>query len=173
MYTLSLSYTADRLDYKIPIQTSTPTGYYVPTNNKCYCYPYNYLYVSNNSGNENYYKYEDFTYTVTEAGVVKLVFSIFASIGIGYSAKIVPNGYKNVSFNNTESIPLGKFPVCGWSSDSYTNWLTQNSINEGINIVKTGLNVANPTIQNITTKTQADSIGSGKFTPLSRLNKCS
>lgn len=30
-------------------------------NNKCFCYPYNYLFVSNNIGNNNIYKYENFS----------------------------------------------------------------------------------------------------------------
>lgn len=28
-----------------------------------------------------------------------------------------------------ESIPLAKYPTCSWTSDAYTNWLTQNGIN--------------------------------------------
>lgn len=34
---------------------------YTPKNNKCFCYPYNYLLVTNNIGNQNIYKYEQFS----------------------------------------------------------------------------------------------------------------
>ena len=51
---------ADKKDVYIAMGDYTPTGFYVPFNNKCYCYPYNYLYVTNNSGNENIYRFEDF-----------------------------------------------------------------------------------------------------------------
>lgn len=35
-------------------------GDYTVKNNKCYCFPYNYLMVSNNIGNQNIYKLEEF-----------------------------------------------------------------------------------------------------------------
>ena len=31
-------------------------------------------------------------------------------------------------------MPLGKYPTCEWSSDAFTNWLTQNSVNESVGI---------------------------------------
>ena len=31
--------------------------------------------------------------------------------------------------NDDESLPLAKYPICSWSSDAYTNWLTQNAVN--------------------------------------------
>lgn len=112
VWILSSSVTADKQDFKLPIAHTTPTGYYEPINKKCYCFPYNYLYVTNNSGNDNIYKYEDFTYTVTEGGIEKIVFNIQGCIATGYSCKLVPEGYKNVSFNTSEELALGKFPVC-------------------------------------------------------------
>ena len=36
---------------------------YSPKNNKCFCWPYNYVIASNNMGNENIFKYEDFSDT--------------------------------------------------------------------------------------------------------------
>ena len=32
-------------------------------------------------------------------------------------------------YNEDEALPLGKYPTCSWSSDAFTNWLTQNSVN--------------------------------------------
>lgn len=115
----------------------TPSGHYTPVNNKCYCYPYNYLYVSNNSGNSNIYKYEDFE-MIEEQGIPQILFYVKGAMSIGYDVSLIPTGYKGVSENVNESIPLGKYPVAGWSSDSYTNWLTQNSVNIPLKILGIG-----------------------------------
>lgn len=42
-----------------------------------------------------------------------------------------------MTLNVDESVPLGKYPLCEWSSDAYTNWLTQNSVNAGVSIGNT------------------------------------
>ena len=34
-----------------------------------------------------------------------------------------------ITENIDESLPLAKYPVCAWSAAAYTNWLTQNAIN--------------------------------------------
>lgn len=104
------------------INKRTSFSDYTPKNNKCFIYPYNYLFVSNNNGNNNIYKYEDFD---TE----NCVFENQFSITVGGSGRLVPKDYKGMSLNNDESIALGKYPTCAWSSDAYTNWLTQNSVN--------------------------------------------
>lgn len=41
-----------------------------------------------------------------------------------------------MSTNDDEALALGKYPTCAWSSDAFTNWLTQNSVNLA---VSTGL----------------------------------
>ena len=103
---------------------------FTPKNNKCFCYPYNYLLVTNNSGATNVYKYEEFSSQ-------NCVFENQLAISIGGSARVVPKDYKGATYNYDESIPVGKFPTCGWSSDSYTNWLTQNSVNVAAGIAAT------------------------------------
>lgn len=107
-------------------------------NKKCFCYPYNYLMVSNNVGNQIIYKYEDFTQEYDEAvGENEIGFKIEMAVSVGGSIRLVPKNYKKVSLNYDESIPLGKFPTCGWASDAFTNWLTQNAVNIGTSIVTT------------------------------------
>lgn len=101
-------------------------------NNKCFVYPYNYLLLSNNCGNYNIYKYEDFAED-------NPMFEIEMAVAIGCSCRIIPRGYKNIDYNYNESIPLAKFPTCSWSSDAFTNWLTQNAVNIGTQIVNTGI----------------------------------
>lgn len=110
-----------------------------PKNNKCFVYPYNYMLATNNIGNYNIYKYEDF-YSQNPSFLIEMAVSIGASI------RLVPQNYKNIDKNYDESIPLAKFPICSWSADSFTNWLTQNGVNIGTNILLTaggiGLSVA-------------------------------
>ena len=55
----------------------------------------------------------------------------------GYSAKIRPKYYQGLQYNEDESIGLGKYPSLSWSSDGFTNWMTQNAVNLGINVVNT------------------------------------
>lgn len=96
---------------------------FTPKNNKCFVYPYNYLFASNNIGGKNIYKYEDFTDSNNATFKIQLAF------GIGASGRLLPINYKGQEKADDEAIPLAKYPTCGWSTDSYINWLTQNAIN--------------------------------------------
>ena len=119
-YTMSPSIGADVTDISFAKKSAFTD--YTPKNNKCFCYPYNYLLLSNNAGNQNILKYEDF------AGS-NVTFQIQKAISIGCSIRVVPTNYKGQTIDYDEQIPCAKFPVCGWSADSYINWLTQNSLN--------------------------------------------
>ena len=99
---------------------------YTPKNNKCFVYPYNYLFVSNNQGSNNIYKYENFSSSNCQ-------FSNQLAITIGCSGRLVAKNYKGMDTADDESLPLGKYPTCAWSSDAFTNWLTQNSVNLAVN----------------------------------------
>lgn len=107
---------------------------YTPKNNKLLTYPYNYLYVTNNGGNDTIYKYEDFTNN-------NPAFNIDGIITTGCSIKLYPLNYKrsDTSVWKTKCYNYGmvgnKYPTCSWKSDSYTNWLTQNSVNIAISTV--------------------------------------
>ena len=105
-----------------PIQKLTSFSDYVPKNNKCFVYPYNYLFVSNNQGSQNIFKYEDFS-GETASFLVELVLTI------GVSGRLVPTNYKGMEQADDEALPLAKYPTCSWSSDAFTNWLTQQSVN--------------------------------------------
>ena len=93
--------------------------------------------VSNNVGNTNIYKYENFNPNNLQNTPM---FDLQLSVCVGGSGRLVPRGYKNIDYNYDESLPLGKFPTCSWSSDAFTNWLTQNAVNIGTEIVSTGVN---------------------------------
>lgn len=134
-YTLKYNTTAESFDTTI---TKVNSGLNV-VNNKCYCYPYNYLLVSNNSGTHNIFKYEDFSTS-------NCVFKNQLAMSIGVSGRLVPENYKGMSRADDESLPLGKYPTCGWSADSYTNWLTSQSVNMTSNFLMSTANaITNPT----------------------------
>jgi hypothetical protein len=113
--------------FNTEIDKITSFSDYTPKNNKCFVYPYNYIFLSNNQGSNNIYKYEDFS---TE----KCIFENQFSIAIGGSGRIVPKNYKGMATNDDEALALGKYPTCAWSSDAFTNWLTQNSVNMAVSL---------------------------------------
>lgn len=110
---------------------------YSPKNNKCLTFPYKYLLVTNNNGGEGIYKYEEF-----RSGIE---FEVEGSLTPGCSIRINPFSYKMTSdglkSTNIEGINLGKYPICNWTSDIYTNWLTQNSVNIGLSVASGGLQI--------------------------------
>lgn len=103
---------------------------YVPKNNKLWIGDYNYLLVSNSVGQDYTYKYEDFINNVAR-------FQVVGAVSNGASIKVVPMNYKLLedvageeSLNSyCYGITAPKYPTCAWTTDPYTNWLTQNSIN--------------------------------------------
>ena len=121
----------------------TTVGTYTPKNNKLLCFPYCYLMLTNNNGSSAIYHYEDFGYeTLTPTQVT---FKVKGVVCPGCSIRCYPKSYKNISDNYTIGISCGKFPICSWDTDAYTNWLTQNSVNIGLetatNIVQMGAGV--------------------------------
>ena len=110
------------ISYTISKSKNTGIGGYSPRNNKLKCYPYNYLVVSNNNGSNAIYHYEKFS--GSNCG-----FTVKGALTPGCSIRLTPNNYNGVASNDEESINLGKFPICNFTCDMYTNWLTQNSIN--------------------------------------------
>lgn len=110
------------------INLSRPSGLanYTPKNNKLLTAPYSYFYISNNAGSDVDFRYEDFSNP--SAINFKVKFSVVA----GGSIKAVPQNYLNASGgkdNYNSSVTGGKLPVCAWTTDVYTNWLTQNAVN--------------------------------------------
>lgn len=109
------------------ITMNTTLNGYTPKNNKVKCYPFNYLYITNNTGGDVTYKYEDFTGTPN--------FKVDGTITTGCSIRLYPTNYKKYSNNvwtNSElnfGLTGSKYPSCSWKSDAYTNWLTQNAVN--------------------------------------------
>ena len=104
---------------------------YVPFNKKLLTYPYCYILATNRIGNTCTWRLEDFSNSsigVTYYGVPT----------IGGSIISIPNAYKGVLANWNESLIGAKYPTLGWREDSYTNWLTQNSVNNTVRAVSSG-----------------------------------
>ena len=132
-YTMRYNMTPEK--FNTTINKLTNFNDYSPKNNKCFVYPYNYLFVSNNQGSHNIYKYEDFASD-------SCIFENQFSISIGGSGRILPKNYKGMATNDDEALPLGKYPTCAWSSDAFTNWLTQNSVNMSVSLGLTAGGIA-------------------------------
>lgn len=137
---------------------STLNGY-TPKNNKLFVYPFSYVYLSNNAGIDTTFRYEDFENATPQ-------FYMAGALGQGCNVRLCPVSYKNFT-SDAEVFEYGvsgaKYPVCAWSSDYYTNWLTQNAVNMGLNVaegvVKTGANVSYGNYVGATT-TLLSSVGS-------------
>lgn len=101
---------------------------YTPLNNKLLTYPYSYLLMDNNAGASVVYHYELFNDDGVEKDLCDFV--MYGAVTPGGSIRLIPLRYNGVTGeNNNYGLPGGKFPVCGWQSDYYTNWLTQNALN--------------------------------------------
>jgi hypothetical protein len=97
---------------------------YVPKNNKLFVYPYNYINVSNNAGTTIPYHYEDFDGNIS--------FKVEGVLTPSGSVKASPVNYKHITGSENAydySINGAKYPICAWTTDAYTNWLTQNAVN--------------------------------------------
>ena len=113
-------------DYNKPTTLDT----YNPVNKKLLQFPYCYLSVDPHSGNLYNFNYEDI---YTENGTYYLTCESILSVGC--SVKFGVRLYKSRNLISpsayTYSFTGIKFPTCGWISDAYTNWLTQNAVNLG------------------------------------------
>ena len=110
------------LDITLPAIPSTINGY-TPRNKKLFTYPYRGLVVTNQQGASNILHNEKFDSYGTRR------FRVFGVLTPGCSIRAIPLNYNNIQWNVDEGVNLGKYPICNWKTDVYTNWLTQNSIN--------------------------------------------
>lgn len=111
---------------------------YTPKNNKLFVYPFSYLYITNNTGNDTEFRYEDFVSATPK-------FNIKGALGQGCTTKLIPYDYKKGNDMYEYGMTGAKYPICAWSSDYYTNWMTQNAVNVGLGItsglISTGANL--------------------------------
>lgn len=136
--------------FNISVSKQTTLNGYTPKNNKLKCFPYNYLLVSNNVGQNSILHYEKFSGN-------NATFSVKGVLNPGCSINITPTNYNGCASSDNDAIQLGKFPICNFQNDMYTNWLTQNSINvlgqtitsDDLNIASAGLSALASTVTNV------------------------
>ena len=118
------------------IGTTKPTTLngYNPKNKKLLTFPYQYLLINNNVGGCLTYQYENFS---TNA----INFSVDTTLTPGCSTRVSPEYYKNLDINYNESITISKIPASAWTTDLYTNWMTQNAVNLAISGATAGLEI--------------------------------
>lgn len=120
--------------YMMQFSTGKIDGY-TPRNKKLLAFPFRYLLASNNSGSSIVYKYEKF-YQKSD-NIIAYVNPKFVIEGVltpGCSIRLVPLDYNGASRNDEYGINMGKYPTLNWTSDAYTNWLTQNAVNIGLQV---------------------------------------
>lgn len=132
-----------------------------PKNNKVLCFPYNYLLVSNNSGSANVYQYELFKSNPEEDNGTTLSFQVKGIPSIGGSIKCIPMNYKGIMYNEEEGLVGGKYPTLSWSQDLYTNWLTQNGVNNVLSIGVGALKIVGGAIMMVASGGSAGVVGGG------------
>lgn len=121
-------------DYEITVNKVYGLNNYVPKNNKLKTFPFCYILASNNQGGNAIYHYEDFNSEQCK-------FTVRCALTPGGSIRMTPRKFKGVEYNDEESINLGKFPICNYANDMYTNWLTQNSVNLATSFISSGAQV--------------------------------
>lgn len=133
-----------RFDYSNQIEVNKVNylgNDYIPKNNKLLTFPYSFLQVSNHSGQIINYNWENFNLLDT-ASDGKIKFNIKGTITPGGSMKAYPINYNNILNDYDDNIVIGKLPIGAYNNDVYTNWLTQNGVNIGLNVLSSGLQVA-------------------------------
>lgn len=110
---------------------------YTPVNKKLYTYPYSYVYMSNNVGEDIAFNWEDFPLeTISGTTMPTMTYYKAYVPSTSISAKLIFKKYKSYVADNTSptqmtnyGMTFAKVPVCAWTTDYYTNWLTQNGVN--------------------------------------------
>ena len=124
----------DATSHSISKSKTYGLGGYTPRNNKLKTFPFCYMLASNNQGSNAVYRYEDFSDN-------NCTFIVRGALTPGCSIRIIPTNFKGAGVNDEEAINLGKFPICNYAVDMYTNWLTQNSVNIGASFLSSGLSI--------------------------------
>ena len=128
----------------VTISINSTINGYTPKNNKLFTREFNNIILSNNCGSDVVMAYEDFTSNTPK-------FTCLGSITPGCSIKCVPLNYRLLADSSSyKSYDYGitgaKFPVCSWAGDTFTNWLTQNGVNIGLqtagSLIATGVGIA-------------------------------
>lgn len=125
--------------YTLNVQQDALTGNepialnYYPKNKKLYTYPYNFLVITNGKTTMSY-RYEFFDALTPR-------FEIDVPITMPIQVALRPRNYKGSGNNtlNQETMVLDDYPMCSWTTDSFSAWLAQNSLPIGSTVGGAGL----------------------------------
>lgn len=115
---------------------------YVPVNNKLYTSPFSYIYMSNNAGTDITLNWQDFpNQTIGQYTMPTINYYKVYVPSTSLSSKLIFTNYKTYASDTSYAtqmfnygLQFGKVPVCAWTTDYYTNWLTQNGQNNAVQI---------------------------------------
>ena len=118
-------------------QPSKLAGNYAPKNSKLFCWPYSYAYFANKAGDELVVHWEDFPVVAAQYSTGRTIeYKVALVPSTSVSAKLYLTKYKSYAESTgygsrlyEYGINFAKAPVCAWTTDYYTNWLTQNGVN--------------------------------------------
>lgn len=145
-------------------------------NNKMLTYPYSYIYITNNAGGDAIYRWEDFKVQEGEYNqTVAAYFGVYGSLSATCSTKIVPKDYKKLYSstvglkepNYSYGLTGQKFVACSWNSDYYTNWITQNGVNIGLDAITSTASA----LLGVATATAAGNFGAAASSVISYADK--
>lgn len=106
--------------------TLTTLDGYTVKNKKLLTHPYNFLHATNLQGQSADFRFEMLT---TNNG--SFLFAVYGSCMPGAKIGCFPVAYKTgTAFgpNWEEGITLQNYPLCGWVTSAWDNWIAQNSI---------------------------------------------
>lgn len=121
---------------------------YTPSNNKLLTYPYCYILGTNGAGSSAIYQQELWNLDSNQ----EMIFRMYGALCVGCSIRGVPINYNGDGVGVDYGLTLGKFPTLNRPGDTFTNWLTQNSVNVGattltsIGALGIGISTGNPTL---------------------------
>ena len=95
--------------------------------------------MDNNGGGSAVYKYELFN-DANDSTLCDFVINF--ALTPGCSIRLLPVYYNGLLGNpNCDGLNAAKFPICNWTTDVYTNWLTQNAVNIPLQIASSAVTI--------------------------------
>lgn len=121
----------DAGSYTFTAPKITTLDLYEPRNQKLLTYPFCYMVLSNEQGSSALYHQELWEANQQNNVTIK----VYGCLTPGCSIRAIPLNYKDAVEPFNEGVNLGKLPQLNWTTDQYTNWLTQNGVNIATNLI--------------------------------------
>lgn len=124
--------------------TAQDVDRYEARNNKLYAYPFKYFSIDTMNDSHDYrYEYFDQSdaYKIKCYGVVSPNPQILIAPRY-YNHSISDFVDVNKTYNMIESVTMTGFPQCAFTIDSYSQWLAQNAVSNGISEVSAAIGIA-------------------------------